>query len=136
MTTAIQAYKKCKEVGEAIRNDATQRFPEAASPGDCWRQGDVYVTRLDSVPAKTAAVKLQLQLAPGTTKGSRHVLDSGEGVTAYCYKNSSVLQGPILDIAQERTITHPEHGDLCLPPGIYGITYARAFSDELRRQRD
>lgn len=137
MMTAEKTLEKVTSSAEAIRNDETQRFPEAASPGDCWRQGDVYITLLDGVPqgAKQDA-KPDPQLAPGTTKGSRHILDSLDGVTCYQLHNATVLEGPVLDVTKEREVTHPEHGNVILPPGVYGITYQRAYAEELRRQLD
>jgi hypothetical protein len=137
MQTATKSFNAVKKSAEAIRNDSTQRFPEAASVGDTWRQGDLYIEKLDRVPANAKHEKKpQAQLAPGTTQGSRHVLDSMHGVTMHRLASPTVLDGPILDLATERTITHPEHGDLVLPPGVYGVTYQRAFADELRRQAD
>jgi hypothetical protein len=125
------------ETAEKIKNNAPQRFPEAASAGDVWRQGDIYIEKLDAVPKSFAKVKKPLlQLAPGTTQGSRHLLDSLSGVTVYEKSNATVLEGPALDCTQERTITHPEHGWVMLPPGVYGISYQRAYAMELRRQAD
>lgn len=137
MQTATKSFNAVKKSAEAIRNDATQRFPEAASAGDTWRQGDLYIEKLDAVPRGAVLEKKpQAQLAPGTTQGSRHILDSLRGVTVYRLESPSVLDGPILDVATERTVTHPEHGDCVLPPGVYGIFYQRAYADELRRQQD
>lgn len=139
MTTlsAAHALAAVKDSAEKIKNDAPQRFPEAASPGDTWRQGDVYIERLESVPAQCQPVKQpDAQLAPGTSQGSRHTLDSLAGVTLYQRPRPTVLDGPILEVAVERTITHPEHGDVVLPPGVYAIAYQRAYAAELRRQAD
>lgn len=137
MLTATKALKAVQESAEKIKNDAPQRFPEAASVGDVFRQGDVYVELLGAVPSRAKRdPQPQAQLAPGTTQGSRHVLDSLEGVTMYRLASPTVLDGPILDLATERTVTHPEHGNVILPPGVYGISYQRAFADELRRQAD
>ena len=135
--SATKALKAIQESAEKIKSDAPQRFPEAASVGDVFRQGDVYIELLASIPsAAKLDPKPDAQLAPGTTQGSRHVLDALDGVTMYRLKSPTVLDGPILDVACERTITHPEHGDLTLPPGVYGVTYQRAYADELRRQFD
>jgi hypothetical protein len=75
---------------EKIKNDGLQNFPEAASIGDAVRQGDVYIQLMDE--ADIEALKLfykqvpaeelenHLQLAPGNTKGSRHILQSAAGL--------------------------------------------------------
>ena len=135
--TAERSLHSIQSSAEKIRNDQTQRFSEAASISDVWRQGDVYIELLAGVPhGAVHENKPNLQLAPGTTQGSRHILDSLAGVTMYRLATPTVLDGPILDVATERTITHPEHGNIILPPGVYGITYQRAFGDDLRRAAD
>ncbi len=133
---ATKALEQVRSSAEAIKNGEAQRFPEAASVGDFVRQGDLYITLLESVPRDSSEGKLELQLAPGTTKGSRHILDSGDGVTMYRAAGEDALTGPIVDLAEERTVTHPEHGDWVLPPGCYAITYQRAYAEELRRVAD
>lgn len=140
--TAVEALAAVRESAEKIKNNEPQRFPEAASHLDYFRQGDLYVTWLDpelfniEEELEPADGPIELQLAPGDTKGSRHILDSAEGVTIYKRKNSDALSGPVMRTTCERTITHPEHGHLICPPGLYSITYQRAFADELRRVND
>ncbi len=134
---AKQSFESVKASAEKIQNDATQRFPEAASAGDTFRQGDIYIEKLESVPSNCrSAVKPHAQLSPGTTKGSRHILDSLEGVQMHVLEDATVLDGPVLLTTTERIVTHPEHGNVILPPGCYGITYQRAWADELRRVED
>lgn len=137
MLTAEKSLEKVQSTAESIKCDEPQRFSEAASAGDVFRQGDIYIEKLERVPAGAVRIeKPEAQLAPGTTQGSRHVLDSLEGVTMSRLATPNALDGPILDLATERTITHPEHGNVILPPGCYRITYQRAFADELRRVAD
>ena len=123
-----------QEQAEKIKSDATQYFPEAASPGDCWRQGDIYITLMEKMPPYAyETYKPRKQLVPGTTRGSRHCLDSLNGVRVY-YLNepeltsNSFLNGPVIECKKERTITHPEHGNVVLPPGIYAISYQRSLN--------
>ena len=132
--SAVKALEVVKASAEAIKSDELQRFPEAAAVGDYFRQGDIYITKLGVVVGKKS--KVVLQLAPGTTKGSRHVLDSPDGVSMYLIPNADALTGPVIETTCERTITHPEHGDVLLTPGVYGITYQRAYAEELRRVQD
>ena len=135
--TANKAFNAIQKRAEEIKNDDPQRMSEAAQPGDYWPQGDVNIWPLSAVPdGCVVEEKPSAQLAPGTTQGSRHIIDSLEGVTVYRLSNPTELDGPILDLATERTITHPEHGNLILPPGVYGVTYQRAYADELRRAAD
>lgn len=88
--TVSKTLADIHEAVEKIKNDQLQHFPEAASLGDAVRQGDVYIQLIgdsalealdgfySAVPA--AEVANHLQLAPGNTKGSRHILQSAEGL--------------------------------------------------------
>lgn len=135
MSAAIELLKTIQT--ESVISDAEQVFPVAATPDvDYVRQGDVYIWIKSNVPKNAKKIKANSQLAPGTTKGSRHCLDSLEGVTMYAITDASELQGPIIELSCERLVTHPEHGDWRLGAGIYEITYQRAFAEELRRVRD
>lgn len=78
---------------EKIKNDQPQQFPEAASIGDAVRQGDIYIQLVD--PKDVAALEglytrvpdeqlaNHLQLAPGNTKGSRHIIQHAEGLSMW-----------------------------------------------------
>lgn len=134
--TAQESFTKVLQSAEKIRNDSTQVFPEAASFGDTIRQGDVFITLIESVPANFGASKTVAQLAPGTTKGSRHILDKPENVEMFVSKDADILTGPVIKVNSQCTVTHPEHGDWVLNKGVYEVTYERAFAKELRRQRD
>lgn len=93
MTSAVmtidRALKQVDEAVEKVLNDKEQRFPEAASVGDAVRQGDIYIQKIDPVTAtpklykKLERVNYPLQLAPGDTKGSRHMLEADETATVY-----------------------------------------------------
>lgn len=134
---AETAFRDVKQQAEKIKCDDAQRFPEAASAGDGFRQGDIYIIKLDAMPAGCVLdTKPNAQIAEGNTQGSRHILDSLVGVEIFQRQQRDALQGPILRTSTERTITHPEHGDVILPPGCYEITYQRAYAEELRRVAD
>jgi len=135
METIQSAIQQISDTAEEIRNDTDQRFPEAATPGDCWRQGDLYITLLGAIPGDVKKSKAKKQLVPGDAQGSRHCLDSLAGASIYELSEPSALDGPILECKQERTITHPEHGNVILPPGIYGIHYQRDLDSEERERR-
>jgi hypothetical protein len=118
-----------------IAKRETQTFPAGAAPGDTARQGDVYITLLDKVPAGCIQQKRwDLQLASGSTQGSRHILDSRKGVKCYALQDATEFDGPVLSLEETRELTHPEHGNWILPPGIYGISYQRT-QDALDQQR-
>ncbi len=123
------------EVARKVAKRETQRFPEAASPQDAERQGDIYIVLLAKVPEGAKKIPVPSQLAVGTTQGSRHCLDSSVGIIAYARAKPTEFDGPILKLEVERTVTHPEHGDWILPPGIYGIRYQRTMDAMERAQR-
>lgn len=111
--------------------------------GDEHSQGDLGLLRLDDRfvddhrPHLLPVSDPPLQLARGSTQGSRHCLDSLAGVEVYSLAGGNVLDGPILRLHEPRKILHPEHGDLVdIPPGDYGIQYQRQFAEELRAARD
>lgn len=92
---AVRQLREAQAQVEKIKNDDPQNFPEAASIGDAVRQGDIYIQLIDDVTStpflfKKAAPSFPMQLAPGNTKGSRHCLEHGRGVTVYepCEGNS------------------------------------------------
>ena len=135
--SAAQAFRSVQQRAEKIKSDGVQRFPDAASVGDAVRQGDLYITRMAAIPSGCVLVPDHpAQLAEGASQGSRHVLDALEGVEVFRRVDEDALQGPLLRISVERTVTHPEHGDWVLPAGCYEITYQRQFADELRRVTD
>lgn len=138
--TMIEANQIVEEVQHrglevALTAPKVHHFSNGASPGDAWRQGDVYVTLLDAVPAGTVQIKAIKQLAPGNTPGSRHCLDAMLGVRAYRLAAPGPLDGPVLLLTKERTVTHPEHGHVVLPPGVYAVTYQRNLDVLEREQR-
>lgn len=133
--TATDVMSEIQSIAEAIKSDAPQRFPEAASFGEDVRQGDIYIVKLESVPRNFTEVKAEKQLAVGNTQGSRHCLDSLDGITMYRNKDADQFTGPVFVSSCERTITHPEHGDRILPPGVYLIGYQRNLDEMDRAMR-
>lgn len=131
---AVAVFTEIKNAVESIKNDEAQCFPEAASTGDYWRQGDIYITKLrhDSLDVNVSKAHPN-QLAPGNTQGSRHV---ATGDCSVYSRSGDALTGPVVKVNSEAVITHPEHGDLKLPPGVFGITYQRAYAEELKRVLD
>lgn len=136
MKTAESVFTGVAEQAEKIANDGEQVF-EFVDVGDGVRQGDVYLTRIAAVPAAASPVKKPgLQLAPGTTQGSRHCIRSLDGVTVFRLEQPGPLDGPIIEARQAFAVDHPEHGNVVLPPGVYATTYQRAFGEELRAVMD
>lgn len=117
-------------------------FSAAAQPGDGVPQGDCNIVLRESVPKGYAkADKPFVQLVPGNTEGSRHCLDGLAGVEMYLPPNWPVcaeteLLGPVLVLAEERTILHPKHGAVTCPAGsVVEITYQPDFDFQLKEAR-
>lgn len=119
------------------------------SVGDVVRQGDVYLVCLDCLP--DGKPTLMRQLAPGSTRGSRHILTgrcrivNANGfqvaeLVSRLIKGADVsptLVGPAFECLGAVTVTHPEHGHKVLPKGSAWVTlYQRAFSAVVRRVLD
>lgn len=133
--TATKALEVIKSDPEKLDTKKPQRFPEAASPGNFFRQGDLYITVIKSIPGDAVKSAVRLQVADGNTQGSRHCLDAKTGVEMFSKARQTQLDGPMIRLRKERTITHPEHGHVILPPGCYEITYQRNLDSEEREQR-
>ncbi len=134
-TSAVEVVRKIETESKAKANASPVRYGTLA-PGDYHRQGDIYIQRIEKLPKSAKTSTVHLQLVPGETQGSRHCLDSLDGVTMYTKPDATPLDGPLLRTTQERTITHPEHGHVTIPAGIYAITYQRQYANELRRVAD
>ena len=131
---AEQAQLKIERAAE--KAVARLREIKAMEVGQAIRQGDIYVTRIDALPKPLGGVTAERQLAPGTSRGSRHCVE-GE-VTVYLPPaGADALTGPVIHALGRCTITHPEHAHFSLPPGFYQVTYQRDFGrEELARVHD
>lgn len=118
--TVIQDIEKQSET-----HSSDERFVRTIQVGQVARQGDIYLCCVESSHPRGEQIE-DRQLAPGSTKGSRHVVD-GEvelyrgTVTGSAFGDA--LTGPVI-VARERfVVTHPEHADVCLPSGTYQVGY-------------
>lgn len=135
MPTAVSEFRAIKKHAETIVNDATHTIA-TMSPGDCWAQGDLLIVCLEGVPDGALPIKGMSQLAPGTSQGSRHTLKCLEAVAMFTMPKGTALDGPVFSAPAGCEIEHPEHGNVVLPPGTYGVIYQRQYAEELRRVLD
>lgn len=98
MTTIVEsAIEQVEKSVEAVINDKPQNFPETAVIGDAVRQGDVYIQLIENVTGnipfykKVAKPEFPIQLAPGNTKGSRHMLEDSEGIEVYEFVAANMM---------------------------------------------
>jgi hypothetical protein len=145
--TIERDMKSIGEHAEKIRNDKTEKV-STMSIGDVVRQGDIYITRIASLPNSAKPIN-DRQLASGTTQGSRHVLKGGSLYSADASELAKLIKsasgatipveliGPVFVPEADVTIEHPEHGHRILPRECIGaVTYQRAFAGTIRRVQD
>lgn len=99
LLTIDKAVARVDEAVERVKNDAEQRFPDAASIGDAVRQGDIYIQKIPE-PSETPkfykrvmAPVYPMQLAPGNTKGSRHMLEESVNAKVYVLNVGAIAPG-------------------------------------------
>lgn len=120
-------------------------FTKACTHGDCIWQGDLGLIISDNQnppDGYRASTKSTTQLVPGNTVGSKHCLDSLDGVEMYIPDNwnEQSLKGPFLRIKKERKVLHPTHGCVTIPAGFnIECVYQREWDkiqEAERRARD
>jgi hypothetical protein len=88
-----------------------------------WRQGDVYIATVDSVP-------------PTALRLPHCVLAEGEA-TGHCHRIAEVERAELLEVGGQRflrvhaesvTLIHDEHGPVTLPAGCYRIWQQREYT--------
>lgn len=152
--TAAAAFTEVKKSGEKIKNDETA-VVGTVSAGDVIRQGDLYMVAIGSLP--NGQRTNQRQLAPGTSQGSRHVIEGDveiydadktaviDLVNAACPatrgklvpRRDEPLIGPVFRTVERCQVTHPEHGWRVLPDGeVFAVIFQRQHAEEVRRVQD
>lgn len=136
------AQRIAKGEHERVRPGLPMRFPEAAAVGDFGWQGDLKLTVIEQPLEGYVKVnnvsRNDLKLVPGETQGSRHCLDSAQGVTMYKPQNwpNSGLMGPAFVATEDRVVEHPTHGNVTIPAGMMiQCTYQREWDAEQRQER-
>ena len=120
-------------------------------------QGDVLLVRVppNSFAKKYLKPRLNRQIVPGTTRGSRHIVERGKlydvkwpavvDVIAAMFPRSGIdldyeYIGPLIVTDRKTVLTHPEHGDhIYLEAGMHiiAVIYRNLDADnKARRVRD
>jgi hypothetical protein len=77
------------------------------------------------------------QLAPGNSKGSRHIITSKVEIFSAPTGWGDILSGPLVVADEEVVLAHPEHAHFRLPPGTYAVRFQADYSKEqIRRALD
>lgn len=125
MQTAIEAMKAIETA--AATHGPELRMVRTMKVGQVVRQGDIYIERVAKIP-QDATPRADRQLAPGSTQGSRHVVEGD--ATLYDRLKASPLHGPLIDAPERFVVTHPEHAHVSLPSGKYAVTFQRDYAQE------
>lgn len=125
---------------ETVRPGMPFRLNEAASVGDGVWQGDLLLEVVDGPPEGYEKAKAPAtQLVPGVTQGAKHCLDSTDGVEMWTpegWGKEEMLTGPCFRLSEERTVTHPVHGDVTIAAGHTILCgYQREYDAEQKRER-
>jgi len=102
-----------------------------------WRQGDVFVTRVDAIPERARRSPLPHGiLVHGELTGHSHRLESPK--SAMLFSGTHGIGELYLDVPAGGTrIVHEEHGTIELPEGLYRAWRQREYSpQEIRVVRD
>jgi hypothetical protein len=108
----------------------------AASGPVQFRQGDVFIERVDDIPAGVSACKADARgvvLAEGEATGHHHRIGP-------MFRSAKLFDGPegakFLKVGGTAPValTHEEHSPVDLPPGNYRVTIQREYSPDAVRQ--
>jgi hypothetical protein len=127
-----------REHMESVSPGLPAAFTEGCTAGDIIWQGDLGIEMIDSIPKGYKKKKVVAQLVPGNTEGSRHCLDTTEGVKMYFpadFGKEDCLNGPAVKVTGGQVVQHPKHGNVTLVAGTYRFDYQREYDAEMKRQR-
>ena len=134
----IKVIQRVQQEAKLRAKRATERYG-TLSIGDWHAQGDVMFKRIEKVPEGSELVKNpKSQLAPGNTRGSRHIVmdEHMAHLKFYTIPKKTPLDGPVVEADAQWEVTHPDHGHVIMPKGIYQIRYQRQYAKVLKRVRD
>ncbi len=124
--------------GEEFNAAKTERISSACSVDDVVRQGDLYFVCLEKMPEGKPTSNRQL--VPGTTQGSRHILEGDVKILkdVQFKRMPATLVGPAFECIGDVVATHPEHGHKVFPAGsVWQSLGQQAYDQEMiRRVRD
>lgn len=110
MNKTVETIRK---IQQSARHMPEVRVVPAMKVGQVVRQGDIYIERVSAIEGKGKAVQSR-QLAPGSSKGSRHIVAESDAVTLWESKPSLKSKAPFqigaaIEAAGDVVVTHPEH---------------------------
>lgn len=140
MSTVLLATNVLEQIQQhgAPLTDDIKIVPDNAQIGQYVPQGDINLIRLSDLPSGVVSRQPDRQLAPGSTRGSRHCIRESDiqHVDFFGFTDANPLEGPILVFGERTVIEHPEHKHISFPAGIWTVTYQRRHAAEMRRISD
>ncbi len=142
MKKGYDTLNTIKTIQASAKHLPEPRVIQGMKVGEVVRQGDIYVERIAAIEGKGGAVASR-QLAPGTTKGSRHIVAESAGVKLWVSKptlggKSAFQVGPAIECKGDLTITHPEHAWLKIVGGkvaqLFQVWFQADWSRKARVQ--
>jgi hypothetical protein len=88
-----------------------------------WRQGDIYIDKIDQVP-KGARKLDHCVLAEGEVTGHMHQVVDLETAELYVKGGKQYLNVK----AESAVVSHDEHGPVTLPKGTYSVWRQREYT--------
>jgi hypothetical protein len=138
MVDAVATIEQIRRHGLENACDETYVVPEDFPVGQYLPQGDINILRLAAVPDGMVPSLPCAQLAPGTSRVSRHCIKAEDlqHCEFYVFLDANPLEGPVIVLKQPVTIEHPEHRNYVWPAGVIAIGYQRRYAQEFRRVQD
>lgn len=111
---------------------------------DQFRQGDVLVERINSLPQNLVEAKEdknRIVLQFGEVTGHAHAIYTPEKVNVFLSQGTptSLVEGMeggregFLEVLERSYLKHEEHSAITLEPGIYKVTRQRQYTPEALR---
>lgn len=98
-----------------------------------YRQGDVLIREVESIPAGEVKARKDGILAHGEVTGHCHAIEDHQAAQLF-----DVGEGMFMQVSESGvSIVHQEHGPIVLPPGNYEVVRQREYSpEEIRNVAD
>ncbi len=96
--------------------------------GTLWRQGDILIQRVESIPSPARKLKRPI-LASGDSTGHRHQVEDRRTARLLSVGQGRAAQLFLEVEADEASVVHPEHDTITLPRGVYRVWRQREFDD-------
>jgi hypothetical protein len=96
-----------------------------------WRQGDVVVSEVSEVPENAVCSDLsEIRIVSET--GNPHVLRAAQIFETRDDRGNLGAQQQYVLLEEETAMTHPQHAELRIPPGVYRIATVRDYAPARR----